>query len=299
MNQRLYDMIKRKITHIPEFRMVESELKGIMFKKLNSDFKVSGDHSIVLPHRDDHYMLVIINDGKIGGNIDFEDFELNSPYLLLVCPGQVHLLTPQTPLSGWVIDFSAAVVDPQLKNELSFDLQGPLLMHHPKFNVAFEQIKKLLAVMETLFEQRLVMKKAISAVLLSILHIIHGMASYAAGDGKQKNNRPQLIKRQFLALLYEHYSHWKKPSQYAEKLAISTAHLNDTMKKVVGRTATAIIQEHCMHEAQRLLHYTDLSVKEICYQLGYPNPSHFIAIFNARVGTTPLQYRVHHNSTSL
>jgi AraC family transcriptional activator of pobA len=54
----------------------------------------------------------------------------------------------------------------------------------------------------------------------------------------------------------------------------------------------SIIQAHCVREAERLLHFTDLSIKEISYRLGYPNPSHFIAIFNTQKGITPLQYRV-------
>jgi AraC-like DNA-binding protein len=93
-------------------------------------------------------------------------------------------------------------------------------------------------------------------------------------------------------LLYQHYGAWKKPSEYAEALAISTAHLNDTLKQLTGRSTMSIIQAHCVREAERLLHFTDLSIKEISYRLGYPNPSHFIAIFNTQKGITSLQYRV-------
>ncbi|GAB3960374.1 hypothetical protein GCM10028805_57870 [Spirosoma harenae] len=262
-----------------------------MLKRLSPDNPVTGSHSVALPHRDKHYMLLIIDRGKLVGTIDFEQFTTDGPFLLLVFPGQIHLLTPETPLSGWIIDFNSAVIDAHLQSELELYRQNPLQLQQPKSTVAFEQIKKLLAVLEELFRQPWTITKAIVALFTGMLHIITYMASSLAEDGKVKKSRPQLIKRQFLALLHQHYRDWKKPSRYAEKLSISTAHLNDTIKQLTGRTATAVIQEHCIQEAQRLLRYTDLSVKEISYQLGYPNPSHFIAIFSTRLGATPLQYR--------
>jgi AraC family transcriptional regulator, transcriptional activator of pobA len=287
-------MAKRKNTRIPEFGLAEPGSKGIVLKRLSPDTKVSGSHSLALPHRDKHYMLVIIDKGKLTASIDLEKFELDGAFLLLVFPGQVHLLTPITPLTGWVIDFDSTVIDQQLQNELGVYFQRAIIIHHHKTDAAFGQIKKILTVMEELCDQRWKMSKAIAALLAGMLHIISTIASYIAEDSKHKKNRPQVIKQQFLALLYEHYRDWKKPSQYAAKLAISTAHLNDTIKQLTGSTATAVIQDHCLLEAQRLLQYTDLTIKEVSYQLGYPKPSHFIAIFSARLGTTPLQYRVRH-----
>lgn len=286
-------MAKKKIERIPEFRMTDSASKGIQLKRLDADIEVSGQHSIALPHRDDHYMLIIIEQGKLSGNIDFEDIGAEGPFLLLVFPGQVHLLAPETPLSGWIIAFDPAIVDLQLRNDLDTRCKDLLPMHPSPSDETFLQIQNLSTAIQALYNQPLVTKHtAITAILTGILHIINGLALNIAETGNRKKNRPQQIKQQFLALLYQHYAEWKKPSEYAEKLAISTAHLNDTLKQLTGRSTISVIQEHCVREAERLLHFTDLSIKEISYRLGYPNPSHFIAIFNAQKGITPLQYRV-------
>jgi len=286
-------MAKNKIVHIPKFRMADSGSKGIKLNRLDPGTEVAGEHSIAFPHRDDHYMLVIIEQGKLGGNIDFEKIESEGPFLMVVFPGQVHLLTPQTPLSGWIIDFDPALVDPQLRNDLDSRCKYLLPMHQSPSDAAFRQVQKLLTVIQALYEQPSDTRhKAIAAILTGVLHIINGLALHIAETGSRKNNRPQQIKQQFLALLYQHYNEWKKPSEYAKRLAISTAHLNDTLKQLTGRSTMSIIQEHCVMEAERLLHFTDLSVNEISYRLGYPNPSHFIAIFKAQRGITPLRYRV-------
>jgi AraC family transcriptional regulator, transcriptional activator of pobA len=286
-------MAKRKIARIPEFRMAGSPSNGIKLNRLEPGTKVSGEHSIAFPHRDDHYMLVVIEQGKLSGNIDFEEVEAEGPFLLLVFPGQVHLLAPRTPMAGWIIDFDPAVVDLQLRNDLDTTCKYLLQIHQPPAEAPFSQIQKLMTVIQVLCNQPFGARhKAIAAILTGVLHIMNDLALNVAETGNLKKNRPQQIKQQFLALLYQHYSEWKKPSEYAEKLAISTAHLNDTLKQLTGRSTMSIIQEHCVREAERLLHFTDLSIKEIAYNLGYPNPSHFIAIFNAQKGVTPLQYRV-------
>jgi len=285
-------MAKRKIGRIPEFRMADSGLKGIKLARLEPGIKVSGEHSIAFPHRDEHYMLVVIEQGKLGGNIDFEEIESESPFLMLVVPGQVHLLAPLTPLAGWIIDFDPAIVDLQLRNDLDTRCKY-LPIHQSPSDTSFSQIQKLLTVMQMLYNQPSATRhKAIVALLTGVLHLMNDMASDLAETWNRKRNRPQQIKQQFLDLLYQRYSAWKKPSEYAAALSLSTAHLNDTLKLLTGRSTMSIIQAHCVREAERLLRFTDLSIKEISYRVGYPNPSHFIAIFNTHKGITPLQYRV-------
>jgi AraC family transcriptional activator of pobA len=63
-------MAKKKVGYIPEYYMTDIRSKGIKLIRLNPGTAVSGDHSIAYPHRDDHYMLVVIEEGTVSGNID-------------------------------------------------------------------------------------------------------------------------------------------------------------------------------------------------------------------------------------
>jgi AraC family transcriptional activator of pobA len=287
-------MGKRKISRIPEYGLADPGSKGIAIRRLSRDTRVTGSHSVALPHRDKHYMLLIIEEGKLTGSIDLEKLDLEGPFVLLVFPGQIHLLTQASPLQGWVIDFDPTVIDQSQQNELDIYFQRPVKIDQLPTDAGYRQIEKLLTVIAELSLQRGVMSKAMAALFSGMLYILSSITSSVAEQSKHKKNRPQLIKQQFLALLAEHYRDWKKPSRYAQELSISTAHLNDMLKQLTGSTATTIIQDHCLLEAQRLLRYTDISIKEISYQLGYANPSHFIAIFSARLCITPLQYRIKH-----
>lgn len=285
-------MSKQKLTHIPEFRLPEAGLKGITLKNLELGQKAPEEHSTALPHRDDHYMLTVVSQGKLKAIIDFEMYLLKGPFLLLVHPGQVHQILPQVPLTGWSINFAAAAIPQELKILLDNDLRDRLPFCETNITPLFEQINILLSLMGQLHDAPSTStRSAIPALLTGLLHIITSYATQLASSIQQKKSRPAQIKQQFLTLLYQHYQQWKKPSQYAQQLTISTAHLNDTIKEVTGRSVTQAIHERSVQEAQRLLHYTELSVKEISFEVGYPNPSHFIKIFKAVTGITPYRYR--------
>jgi AraC family transcriptional activator of pobA len=286
------DMDNKTSRQIPGFGISGSNIKGIALKDLDLNQKTPGEHQTGFAHRDDHYMLVALREGKLKAIIDFEDHEFSAPCLLMIFPEQVHQLIPQTQLSGWSISFDAALIGDDLRNMLEKDWrdQTPAFGSFP--TAWFEQINSLFATISQLYNKPLITSpSAISALLIGLLYIITGNISGSEIKTEHKKSRPTLIKQQFLHLLYQHFKDWKKPSIYAEKLNITTAHLNDTVKRITGRSATEAIQEHCILEARRLLRYTDLGVKEVGYDVGYLTPSHFIKIFKTITGLTPAQYR--------
>jgi AraC-like DNA-binding protein len=54
------------------------------------------------------------------------------------------------------------------------------------------------------------------------------------------------------------------------------------------------IQTRRLDEAYHLIHTTDKTISEICFEVGFENPSHFIQTFKGKFGITPkqLQYKL-------
>jgi AraC family transcriptional regulator, exoenzyme S synthesis regulatory protein ExsA len=54
------------------------------------------------------------------------------------------------------------------------------------------------------------------------------------------------------------------------------------------------IQTRRLEESYHLIHTTDKTISEICFEVGFENPSHFIQTFKTRFGITPkqLQYKL-------
>jgi AraC family transcriptional regulator, transcriptional activator of pobA len=81
------------------------------------------------------------------------------------------------------------------------------------------------------------------------------------------------------------------PSFYAGKLNVHLNHLNAIVKRITGKTATALIGNYLIASAKSLLRQTSFSVKEVAFKLHFKKPTHFTAFFKKATGVTPQQYR--------
>ncbi len=61
-------------------------------------------------------------------------------------------------------------------------------------------------------------------------------------------------------------------------------------KQIYGNTVFGFLLDHKMDNAQLLLDTAKYKVNEVAYQIGYTNPSHFIAAFKKKFGVTPKKY---------
>lgn len=80
-------------------------------------------------------------------------------------------------------------------------------------------------------------------------------------------------------------------SDYASALSITAGHLNRICRAATGENASRHIETAVMTEANRLLAFTQLSVAEIGYRLGFSDPSYFSRRFRALRGQSPSDYR--------
>lgn len=80
---------------------------------------------------------------------------------------------------------------------------------------------------------------------------------------------------------------------YAQQLNVHPNYLNAVLKKVTHSTALQYIHGHIGKLAQKMLTQSSMSVKEIGYELGFEEPSHFTSFFKRLHGKTPNQYRQH------
>ena len=95
----------------------------------------------------------------------------------------------------------------------------------------------------------------------------------------------------FKKLIDTHYKSWHSTNQYASELHISPDYLNKIVKSQTGKTAKEHIQSRIIIGAKRLLYFTELSNKEIGFELGFSEPANFSAFFKKSVGISPSQFK--------
>jgi AraC-like DNA-binding protein len=108
---------------------------------------------------------------------------------------------------------------------------------------------------------------------------------------KNEQEQPEsLLLSDFLGLIDDSYKELHEVSQYASQLNISAGYLGDTIKLQSGKSAIAHIQERIILEAKRLIYFTEESMKEVAFNLGFEDASYFNRFFKRHTDFTTMAY---------
>ena len=125
----------------------------------------------------------------------------------------------------------------------------------------------------------------------AILGLCGAMKQYLPADIELKGKTSDVHFQRFLDLLHSTDVKHRTVEAYANDLCISPKYLTAICKKNSGKTANEWITEHVLEDIRYYLKQTDLSIKQICAQLGFPNPSFFGTYVKDHFGMTPMQLR--------
>ena len=97
--------------------------------------------------------------------------------------------------------------------------------------------------------------------------------------------------QRFLELLNGKGVKYRTVEAYANELCVSPKYISSICKKCSGKTANEWIRERILEEIRYYLQQTDLSNKEICDQIDFPNTSFFGKYVKEHFGMTPGEFR--------
>jgi len=96
----------------------------------------------------------------------------------------------------------------------------------------------------------------------------------------------------FCDLVEAHFRDHLTLTEYAGRLSVTEARLNDICRRMANLPSKEVVHERLLQEARRLLRYSAVPVSEISYQLGFVDPAYFSRFFAKRTGTPPSQFRL-------
>lgn len=108
-------------------------------------------------------------------------------------------------------------------------------------------------------------------------------------------SRDEYLYTRFMDLVGTHHTEERSIKFYASKLCISPKYLSTVVKHVCGKTPSALIKEKVMDEIKYRLCCTQETIKEIAYNLNFPNASFFGKYFKAEADISPAAYRTIHS----
>jgi two-component system response regulator YesN len=90
--------------------------------------------------------------------------------------------------------------------------------------------------------------------------------------------------------LESHYAEDISLEDVAEQVNISPQYFSKLIKKTTGFNFIDWLSMLRVKKAKELLTNSNLTVKEVCFMVGYKDPNYFSRIFKKRIGITPSEY---------
>lgn len=245
------------------------------------------------PHKKDHFLIIIIESGTLGLHIESKAHPLKAGKISVVFPEQVHFISEPGPdVKGKIVLFEEILFCSDiLKNELStynvnLSTQLNCTILPPD---DFKQSYRLVQNIQGIYEKPSLIRKEqarfqIKIFLLGLIESVHGLHPVLH---KETADKPLYVR--FKKLLNEQYKQYRTVQYYAGKLAITPKKLNAVTKKHCGETAIQAIHNRILMEIKRQLMFSDLSHKEIAFDLGFNSPSALNKFVKAKLKETPTE----------
>ncbi len=256
------------------------------------------------PVRFDGYIFFFLKEGHFQVDHNLNTFDVRSGSIMMTVPGNIIKVSSYKPEHIADAELYFLLISKEFMSGIHLDInrvyqESLRLWNYPCIRLSEDDISLLVeyfTLSRNILHSRMKNKKnVLGALVTSFAHVILELWTREISHSRKAENPStarinQLLER-FIALVTEYHNTERGVAFYADKLCLSPKYLSKLIKQASGRSAPAWIDSFVILEAKNLLKYSDKSVKQIVYDLHFPNQSVFYKFFKAHTGMTPSEYR--------
>ncbi len=241
-----------------------------------------------------HILFIGFKKEKETYNIDFEEYVFTDNVLFFLSPGQVFTVESEQIKTAYRLVFKRDFYCIQTHDK-EVACNGVLFnnIYETPFVIPCEKdIAKFKIILESLIEEFQQNETAQYDMLQS-----YRKQFMICAVRVKKENRPikevteTRLFKDFSVLVDQNFKTLHTVTSYSDRLGISPKSVTKHFQKLGGIKPSTFIKNRILLEAKRLLVYTDKSVKEIAFELGFNDPSYFTRLFTKVVLKSPLQFK--------
>ncbi|MDO7836734.1 helix-turn-helix domain-containing protein [Sphingobium sp. HBC34] len=241
-------------------------------------------------HRDLNHIILI---AQGGGAMQAEAAQVSfaAPCLLLIPAGIVHGFTWHSESSGHV----TTIADSYLRHLIVRDADlAPLFAHPHAVALPREEGATAQSIIARMAQELgwsgPGQRAAVESALLSLMVLALRHAPLAQATRPGTARQAALVAR--LRERIEQRFRLREPvSVHAHALGTSLTALRQACARVAGSSPAQMLDDRSLLEARRLLLYSQMSVAQIAYAIGFEDPAYFSRFFTRHVGQPPRTYR--------
>lgn len=266
---------------------VDEETKGLQIENL-----MSNQSLIYSATNSSLFKLIWVVEGSCTLSADMHTFQMKCNEMILIKPGQPFVLNETLILKGYVILIPGFYFNAE-HDEVQAGFSLLQLFNEQKIQLSHSCLSDLKETMQKMTDELNSENSLRVEIVSRYFKIFLLYLSRQLKEHDEKGNHPTnaMLAQRFISLLDKNFVTHKMVHDYARQLCITANYLNQVVKKVTGFSPSYHIRERIMLEARRKAYYSEKSMKEICYLLGFSDPAHFSKLFKKATGTNFANYR--------
>lgn len=275
------------IDNIPNDSIVIGE--DLALVPINHTSIAEGHHE---PRKMKHAVIAVYTSGHCRMRINLNDYDIESPMLLTLMPGQIIEQMECSPnLQGYAIALSKRFID--MLNLPGWQ-QRYMAMYNNPLNVITSDLMQPIRIFYAILYRAAENEENPFRlqVIENLIRVFYygGLGSFRTPEQSEAPYKNSVVEH-FMELVQEHYREERLIGFYADKLCITPKYLSKLVKEHTGRSAGDWIENHVILEARAMLQSSDMTIQQIAATLNFPNQSFFGKYFKRVTGMSPKQYR--------
>jgi AraC family transcriptional activator of pobA len=236
------------------------------------------------PRRLTSYFIVLVDSGSITYQLDLQDITVIEGDLLFAMPNQIFVPPAKTDHLKYfkvLFDENTLALLPQRFSFLVNPLNSQTITLD---SAARERVRKVFEILN----QMLYTDKQLtdSEIILAYLNLLLSELNSAYFKNEPvtilNTNLSKFV--EFKLMVETHLTEQPSIHTIAGKLALTTNSLYRLVKEYSGTSPKDFFTNRLMIEARQKLRYSNLSVKELAYELGFNDPDYFSRLFKKSTG---------------
>lgn len=260
-----------------------------LFFDLDKELATELNLNVKSPHRHSYHEIIWVRQGTAEHLLDGDIIEHPAKTLLVIPKSRVHRLVPSPDCLGCTIRFKEEFL-PKESHLLFSPFAG-----HTALHLNAEQS----AGIETYFS--LISSECKSADPYQLQTLRYLLAAFIVKLEELRLLHSEIVPHDFTrtlgiwnslnTLIEQKFKSEHAVSFYASQLGISPRKLGDVVKLYTGKYVSDVIDDRLIAEAKRLLLFSNFTIKEIAFELGFEEHSYFTKVFKKLTGKTPSDFK--------
>ena len=284
------------MNQIPKYDFKKKNERPLEFEILDLKKLIKSNHHLAgKPHRLDFYQLIFISKGTGIHTVDFKHANFKRHFLIPVAKDQVQQFHIDFKIEGYLILFTSEFL---IREKINYRYLYDFIIFNSQLSpVGLQCDTETTHLIEMLakayfneeeFEQEKILRNFLKIILIKLEQTKRNLS-------RTHNDSDLNLTMRFNRVLDKNISYKTKVSDICEILGINSKKLNAALKLTSNKTAKAYLDERVILEIKRLLSYSQFSIKEIAYNIGFEEPTNLTKFFKKHTNFLPQDFRDMHN----